>query len=118
MLAGGDNTGGAQLASAELYDPVTETWSFTASLNTARTQHTATLLLDGEVLVAGGFNSTDGAIVSAELYDPVTGSWTVTGSLNTGRWLHTATLLANGEVLVASGRIVAVWTESAELYHP
>jgi hypothetical protein len=76
------------------------------------------LLLDGEVLVAGGFNPTDGAITSAERYDSVTGSWTLTGSLNTGRWLHSATLLPNGKVLVAAGRIVGVWTNSAELYDP
>ena len=62
----GDDNGGA-LTSAELYDPASGTWSATGSLNTARDQHTATLLPNGMVLVAAGDNG--GALASAELYD-------------------------------------------------
>jgi hypothetical protein len=50
-------------SSAELYDPVSDTWSPTGSLNTARAGHTATLLQNGLVLVAGGY--ADGPLNSA-----------------------------------------------------
>jgi N-acetylneuraminic acid mutarotase len=50
---------------AELYDPVTGTWSNTVTLNMHRRFHTATLLLNGKVLAAGGTF----ADKTAELYD-------------------------------------------------
>jgi len=42
------------LRSSELYDPDTETWSFAGDFNTARGNHTATLLPDGKPLLVGG----------------------------------------------------------------
>src|SRR6266542_1339860 len=85
-------------------------WVTTGSLVTARSDHTATLLPSGKVLVAGGEANLPS---SAELYDPATGTWSTTGSLGCARDHHTATLLASGKVLVAG--VVAC---SAELYDP
>jgi len=92
------------------------TWTLTGSMTTARTGHTATLLLNGQVLVAGGGNTT--ILPSAELYNPATGQWVVSGSMTTARSNHTATLLPNGEVLVAGGvSNGSSCTASAELYN-
>src|SRR5437773_5331937 len=74
----------------------------TGSLITGRSQHTATLLPNGKVLVAGG-GGINGSLASAELYDPASGTWAATGRLATARLEHTATLLPNGKVLVAGG---------------
>jgi MYXO-CTERM domain-containing protein len=51
---------------AELYDPVTNTWSLPGSPNQGRYDHTATMLGNGQMWVAGGYNG--GALATAELY--------------------------------------------------
>ena len=112
LVAGGDNPslGGGYLASAELYNPATGSWTLTGSMTTPRERHQGVLLSSGEVLVAGGINAS-GTLASAELYNPSTGAWTATGSMITARSNFSLTLLADGEVLAVQGT-------SAELYNP
>src|SRR6202140_4950839 len=84
----------------------------TGDMTTPRYNHTATLLIDGRVLITGGTGGQ--GISSAELYDPSTRSFVPTGSMTVGRWGHTATLLRDGKVLIAGGS----GSPSAELYDP
>src|SRR5437762_13347375 len=74
----------------------------TGSLVTARTNHAATLLPNGKVLVAGGTDVCR-SFASAVFYDPAIRSWTATRSLVTARTHTTATLLPSGIVLVGGG---------------
>lgn len=93
-------------------------WTATGSMNEARYRHTATLLLDGRVLVAGGASS-DEITASAEVYDPATGVWSLVGALGEPRYDHTATRLADGRVLAAGGLTVGdEMLDSAELFDP
>ncbi len=80
---------------------------------------TATLLLDGKVLVAGGYGDMPDMITnSAELYDPDSGTWTLTATTIGAHANFTATLLPNGTVLVAGGGGGGGSLTSAELYQP
>ena len=105
------------LASAEIYDPKTGNFTFTGSLHRGRDYQTATMMLDGRVLIAGG--DIDAPVTSAEIYDPSTGKFTLTGSTSSSRWLHTATVLMDGRVLITGGRAPndAIYS-TAELYDP
>jgi hypothetical protein len=112
-----EGNGVQYLNSAELYDPTTETASYTGNLNNARAYHTATLLANGQVLAAGG---TDGSqLQTAELYNPATGIWSFSGDLKVARSSHTATRLHDGRVLVVAGFYQSTGPlQTAELYDP
>ena len=82
------------LASAEVYDTASGTWTEVGSLANKRDYHTATLLPNGKVLVAGGADFDVYELSSAELYDPATGTWQATGSLATARFVHDGDIAA------------------------
>ena len=105
LVAGGKDhePAGSILASAELYDPATGTFSPTGTMTSAHRGATATLLADGEVLVTGGGSADSEQQTRAELFDPTTGRFTRTGDMTTARGRHSAVLLADGRVLIVGG---------------
>ena len=56
------------LASAQLFNPTTMTFTNTANMSITRSWHTATLLGTGRVLVAGGVDASGNVLSTAELY--------------------------------------------------
>lgn len=78
LIAGGANCvyprPCAEASAAELYDPSVGSSTSTGSLNIARSSHSATLLMNGQVLAAGGQTENNvgkfSIAASAELYTP------------------------------------------------
>jgi hypothetical protein len=114
IVGGGDGQGGF-FKTAELFDPVTRSFSATGDLSHERTGATATLLPSGKVLIAGGQDSSGALLSSAELYDLGTGTFTLTGNMQFRRAQHTATLLPSGKVLLLGS---VTETADAELFDP
>lgn len=104
------------VATAEIYDPATNSFATTGSLNIERYKHSAVLLPDGKVLIIGGSNSMmyRGRYTSAELYDPARGTFAPTGNMRSARYKirDAAVLLKDGKVMVAGGG------PRVELYDP
>jgi N-acetylneuraminic acid mutarotase len=116
-VAGGTN-GRDILATDEIYDPAAGTWTPAPSMPNGRSQHSATRLNDGRVLVVGGF----GAENSAVLWNPATNAWAPAAPMGTARIRQTATLLQDGKVLIVggtnsgSGQTAGGYLSSAETY--
>jgi len=93
--------------------------ALTATMTSARYDHTTTLLPNGLVLITGGFNGSFTGLKTAELYNPTTQTFTaLTATMTSARYGHMATLLPNGLVLITGGLSGSTVFNTAELYNP
>jgi len=92
---------------AELYDPTTKTFSPARDMPTEAESHTASVLLDGTVLMAGGYdNDCPGTQTASAIFDPNSKSFSPSIELPTARAEHTATRLNDGRLLITGGNFV------------
>ncbi|HOX47074.1 MAG TPA: kelch repeat-containing protein [Myxococcota bacterium] len=119
------------LRSAEIFDPVTNTFGSSMDMLSSRAHHTATMLATGKVLLTGGaiYDGRDNItsyVESAVLFDPsapIMNAWTFTGTaMNVARAFHQAVLLdpqtLGGKVLILGGENSTGALSSTEIYKP
>lgn len=119
LIAGGfSGTPSSQyLASTEIYDPATGTFTTGNPLAGPRSGVAGAPLPDGKVLMAGGANNS-GAQATVEIYDPASGDFDSGTPLPAGRNGARAALLADGTVLIVGGSTPFSPTSSTLVYDP
>jgi Galactose oxidase, central domain len=111
LVIGGLDQTGTPLASCELFDPATGTWTtITGTLNAARYNHAAVVTANGAVLIIGGQGAGAAFLSSVEIFSQGSGRPEVTGTfatasngLSSARANMAATLLPDGRILVGGG---------------
>jgi hypothetical protein len=119
--------------SADQYDPSTAVFQSVAKVT--RSNHTATLLPNGDLLFLGGYSAivpsgpndhpvTPVPTATAEILSAATGTIQPAGDIGIARAGHTATLLANGKILITGGYVASpsalnpIPTSTSALYDP
>jgi hypothetical protein len=122
LVAGGFGGAlGANLDTAEIYDPNAGAWAPSGTLSLPRAQLTLTALANGAAVAAGGAVMKDATTIesyakSVDLYDATAKTWSKLADLSEARAAHTATLLTDGRLLVAGGTAGAAALQTAELF--
>jgi hypothetical protein len=98
LIAGGTDSSGHVLATAELFDLSNNSFTRIGSMNSARRNHAAVNLANGKILITGGEDASGTTLATAEVFDPGTNTFTLTtdpslggNNMNVARKLHTAT---------------------------
>lgn len=101
------------LSSSEIYNPMYNKFTKSANLNIPRSNHSAILLKDGNILITGGNTEIDGRhkeLKSAEIYNINNNKFIQIGDMNSEMLYHKMFLLKNGNVLIVEN------PNKAELY--
>ena len=86
----------------DVFRPSQRSWVLGAPLQHPRSDHAATALQDGRVLVTGG-NFDTKLLAWSEIYNPRTDTWTEAAPMPRARTQHSAITLFDGRVLVTGG---------------
>ena len=105
LITGGSHIGAGSAAmrnTAEMYNPITNSWTSAGRFEVNRAGHSATVLRDGRVLVVGGAGPAS-TVAKAEMYNPDKNAWYPAGSLALARTGHSAAMMSDGRIIVAGG---------------
>lgn len=103
LLAGGADGEGVPQATALFFDKNRPSFGQTANLATARADHAAIGLSNGDVMVAGGRGPGGERLASVEIWSPLTGTWRQGAPMAQARSHFQLLALPDGRILAAGG---------------
>jgi len=105
------------VATLEVYDPATNTWTTETSMPTAR-EHVGGAVINGKFYVVGGQSSAGPVVATLEVYDPATNTWTTKTPMPQARNVLGAGEV-NGILYAVSGTLADGTTvNTVEAYDP
>ena len=104
-----------ELATVEMYDPVTDTWTQKADMSTPK--KTMTCVVNGKIYAVGGWLTTNEKphLETVEVYDPGTDTWAKAQSMDCAR-CSAAISVVNGEIYAIGGLGSHPVQEESDLY--
>lgn len=113
----GESGNSIGIATAEIFDSTTNTWTSVPNMSYKRWYPTATPLSDGRVLVTAGWQTTDHSNAGIpEIYDPSTNAWTkLTNANNPFETYPFIFQLSDGRVIHVGGSEYATVTDILNL---
>lgn len=121
LVAGGIN-GNTQtpnvLASAEIYNPPTNSWTSGGNMLAPRYLGGFTRLATGKVLAAGGVGNAGDGIIESDLFNPATNTWEATTPLPIPMGAQAGIPLGSTHFMSATGYGIGATIASSASYNP
>ena len=109
------------LATVEVYDPATDTWTTKTNMPTARGYLSASVVNGKIYAIGGGRTLSTSGLSTVEEYDPVADIWTTKTNMPTARFFL-STNAVNNKIYAIGGSVKAwpSWQACSKLeeYHP
>ena len=107
VMGGNAASTSSPTSSAEIYDPVSDTWTIIDNIPLPARDHASVVMASGDVVVTGGIRFFSGipvTLTGVSSLSTAEFNWFPVGDMQIPRTNHTATLLADGNVLAVGGQ--------------
>jgi len=117
VLVAGGWDGTDDVATADVFNPNTKTFSPVGSMVVPREAAGTAPLPDGRILIAGGYSNT-GSVNSTEIFDPKTNTFSPGPTFPEAKYGIAAAVISGGRILFAGGYNDSDYVSSSSVFDP